>query len=581
MMSAATADHAIPLAQLTELHSMLYSIIKPNNYQDSLRLMRLSNLVAGTEGINRVSIMMGTPMNKDILRDAGLASAEVDEAKPTDLLIQADVTSSEIGQSLVATVDAFLADQASLSGRTRLRTARSLERALSIVDDANLAIVSIPGEYVAAEVERLLDHDLHVFIFSDNVSLDDEVALKRKARERGLLVMGPDCGTGSIGGLPLAFTNAVHAGNIGLVGASGTGLQEVMTQIDRLGGGVSHAIGLGGRDLSTQVGGSTCVPALRALDGDATTDVIVLMSKPPAARVRDDVIRVAERLSKPVVTILLGERPPRSTDGNVRYAFTLDEAARTSVELAGTRGSRSVALTPSQRWIKGLYTGGTLASEAAMLLRESLEIRQAPEHVAGCLFRSGGHEVIDLGDDAYTRGRPHPMIDSTIRNERLAAIFDDPRNAVLLLDVVLGYGSDPNPAGSLAKSVAEGLAALHAAGRDLAVVASVCGTENDPGPRSAQTLALEQAGVTVMPSNAAAVRHALHILQRPRGPVSPEGGTGEPIRRLLAQPPRVINIGLRGFAETLLENGGQVVQYDWRPPAGGDRRLQALVDILK
>jgi FdrA protein len=560
---------------------MLYSIVKPNNYQDSLRLMRLSNLVAETDGINRVSIMMGTPMNKDILRNAGLTGIMVDEAKPTDLLILADVANTEVGESLASTVDAFLSNQASMSGRSRLPTARSLERALSLAGDANLAIVSIPGEYVAAEVERLLDHDLHVFIFSDNVSIDDEVTLKRKARERGLLVMGPDCGTGSIGGLPLAFTNAVRPGNIGLVGASGTGLQEVMTQIDGLGGGVSHAIGLGGRDLGTRVGGSTCLRALRALESDASTDVIVLISKPPAAHVRDDVIGMAERLSKPVVAILLGERPPAPADGNVHYAHTLDEAARIGVELAGTRASRSVALRPAQQWIKGLYTGGTLAVEAAMLLRESLGIPQGPVHDAGYLLQSGGHEVIDLGDDAYTRGRPHPMIDPSIRNERLAAIFNDPRNAVLLLDVVLGYGSDPDPVGALAPRLAKELAALHTAGRDIAVVASVCGTENDPQSLSTQTLALQQAGVTVMPSNAAAVRHALRILWRPRALVPPANGADEPVRRLLTQPPRIINIGLRGFAETLFERGAKVVQYDWSPAAGGDRKLQALIDALR
>ena len=188
-----------------------------------------------------------------------------------------------MGESLVATVDAFLSDQASVSARSRLRTARTLERASSIVGDANLAIVSIPGEYVAAEVRRLLDRDIHVFIFSDNVSIDDEVALKRKARERGLLVMGPDCGTGSIGGFPLAFANAVHEGDIGLVGASGTGLQEVMVQIDALGGGVSHAIGLGGRDLSAESAESPASRRYALWTSDAATDVIVLISKPPAA----------------------------------------------------------------------------------------------------------------------------------------------------------------------------------------------------------------------------------------------------------------------------------------------------------
>lgn len=560
---------------------MLYSIIRPNNYQDSLRLMRLSNSVAGADGIDRVSVMMGTEMNKEILRNAGLASSDLNDAKPTDLLILADVTNEEVGESLVARVDEFLSEQTSIFSGSRLRSARSLERAMSIVGQANLALVSIPGEYVAPEVDQLLDRNIHVFIFSDNVSVDDEVTLKRRARERGLLVMGPDCGTGSIGGLPLGFANVVHAGNIGLIGASGTGLQEVMVQIDRLRGGVSHAIGLGGRDLSARVGGITCLQALRALAADAATDVIVLVSKPPAASVRDDVIDVARTLSKPVVAVLLGEHPETQVGGNIHYARTLDEAARTSVELAGTRASRRVVLQPGQRWIKALYTGGTFASEAAMLLREALSLAEAPEHDAGYLIKSGGHEVIDLGDDAYTRGRPHPMIDSSARNERIAAVFNDPENAVLLLDVVLGYGSNPDPAGTLAPLIAEGLAKLHTAGRDLAVVASVCGTEQDPQLLSAQTLALEQAGVVVMPSNAAAVRHALSILHRRAASALPADETPEPILRLLADPPRIINIGLREFAETLLDLGAQVVQYDWSPVAGGDRKLQALIDALK
>jgi FdrA protein len=560
---------------------MLYSIIRPNNYQDSLRLMRLSNSVAGADGVDRVSVMMGTEMNKEILRNAGLASSDLDDAKPTDLLILANVTNEEVGESLVARIDEFLAEQASIFSGSRLRSARSLERAMSIVGEANLALVSIPGEYVAPEVDRLLDRNIHVFIFSDNVSVDDEVALKRRARERGLLVMGPDCGTGSIGGLPLGFANVVHAGNIGLIGASGTGLQEVMVQIDRLRGGVSHAIGLGGRDLGARVGGITCLQALRALAADAATDVIVLISKPPAASVRDDVVGFARTLSKPVVAVLLGEHPETEVGGNIRFARTLDEAARTSVELAGTRASRRVVLQPGQRWIKALYTGGTFASEAAMLLREALGLAETPEHDAGYLIKSGGHEVIDLGDDAYTRGRPHPMIDSSARNERIAAVFNDPENAVLLLDVVLGYGSNPDPAGTLAPLIAEGLAKLHTAGRDLAVVASVCGTEQDPQLLSAQTLALEQAGVVVMPSNAAAVRHTLSILHRRAASAPPADQADEPIRRLLTDPPRIINIGLREFAETLLDRGAQVVQYDWSPVAGGDRKLQALIDALK
>jgi FdrA protein len=560
---------------------MLYSIVRRNSYQDSLRLMQLSSALKRADGVNEVAVMMGTPANKDVLRAAGMGTAELEGAKPADLVVVIDAADAAVGESLVERVDELLAHQAVASRRSGLRSARSLERAVGIVGEPNLALVSIPGEYVASEVQRLLDRNIHVFIFSDNVSVEDEVALKRRARERGLLVMGPDCGTGSLGGLPLAFANEVHAGSIGLVGASGSGLQEVMVQIDRHGGGVSHAIGVGGRDLGADVAGLGCLQAMRALDDDATTTTVVLISKPPAASVRAEVIGVARTLSKPVVAYLLGERPEAASDGNVHYARTLEETARMAVELAGPRAARPVTLRREQRWVKALYTGGSLAWEAAMLLGAALGVSGDAEHRAGYVMKSDGHEVIDLGDDLYTRGRPHPMIDPSLRAERIAGVFADPENAVLLLDVVLGHGCAPDPAGALAPVIADGLARLRADGRDLAVVASVCGTENDPQSLGAQTRALEQAGVAVLPDNAAAVRHALAILRRQRAPKAATVATPAPIRELLASPPRIVNIGLRGFAEILHARGADVVHYDWAPVAGGDARLQALLESLK
>jgi FdrA protein len=542
--------------------------------------MQLSKALNGLDGIDRASVMMGTPANKELLRADGLGPADLDRARPTDLVIVADAADTATVEVLVARVDEFLRSQALAHRGSRLRSARSLGRAMRLVGDANLGLVSIPGDYVASEVHALLDQDVHAFVFSDNVSVEDEVALKAKARARGLLVMGPDCGTGSLHGLPLAFANVVREGSIGLVGASGTGLQEVMVQIDRLGGGVSHAIGLGGRDLSAEVGGITCLQALRALDADAATAAVVLVSKPPAADVREEVMGLAGTLSTPVVAILLGERASAQVEGNVHHARTLEEAARVAVELAGIRDSRRVALRREQRWVKALYTGGSLAVEAATVLHDALGLGADGEHPAGYLLKSGGHEVIDLGDDVYTRGRPHPMIDPSVRAERIPAIFDDPENAVLLLDVVLGHGSDPDPAGALAPVISDGLARLHAEGRDLAVVASVCGTMSDPQSLAAQTRTLEQVGVAVLPSNVAAVRRALAI-HRGRGALdTPPADPPDPIRRLLSEPPRIVNIGLRAFAETLHERGADVVHYDWSPVAGGDRRLQSLIDAL-
>jgi FdrA protein len=558
---------------------VLYSIVRPNNYQDSLRLMRLSNTLAASDGVGRVSVMMGTPMNKDILRNAGMATDDLDEATAADVLIFADVVDEDAGRFLVAAVDRFLSEQASPPTSTKMPIVRSLDHALAVLEDANLAIVSVPGDYAAAEARRLLERDINVFLFSDNVSVGDEVALKKLAGDRGLLIMGPDCGTACIHGVPLGFANAVAEGNIGLVGASGTGLQEVMVQIDRLRGGVSHAIGLGGRDLTAAVGGLAGFQVLHALDEDARTDVIVLISKPPGPEVRARLLRLAAGLSKPVVAMLLGE-PSRHDVGNVHGARTLDDAARIAVELAGTHPRRLTPPRPDQRAIKALYTGGTFAAEAASLITESLGPVVSAAHGDGYLLRAGGHEVIDLGDDVYTRGRPHPMIDPSVRNDRLAAAIADPQTAAVVLDVVLGYGAHPDPAGVLAPVVDQGLAALRGAGRNVAVVASVCGTERDPQVLSVQTATLEQAGVEVMPSNAAAVRHALSILNRRPAPVGDRHAAAGPIGRLLSQRPRIINVGLREFADVLVERDVPVVQYDWRPVAGGDRRMQQLLDAL-
>jgi FdrA protein len=560
---------------------VLYSIVKPNTYQDSLRLMQLSDALRDVAGVNEVSIVMGTQANKAVLRAAGLGGRDVDGARPTDLIIAADVTDVAVGRSLVARADELLTRQARASRRSGLRSVRSLERAVVVVGEPDLALVSIPGEYVAAEVRRLLDRGIHVLVFSDNVAVEDEVALKRAARDRGLLLMGPDCGTARLGGIPLAFANEVHDGSIGLAGASGTGLQAVMVGIERLGGGVSHAIGLGGRDLSATVGGISCLQALRALDEDARTSTLVLVAKPPAAHVRDEVIGVCRTLSKPVVVHTIGERVERETDGNLHHARTLDETARIAVALAGPRGSRTVTLRPEQRWIKALYTGGSLAAEAAGLLREALGKAAIDVPGDGCLMRSGGHEVIDLGDERYTRGRPHPMIDPTLRTDRLPALFADPENAVLLLDVVLGHGSSPDPAGALAAVIADGLARLRADGRDLAVVASVCGTDRDPQSSAAQTEALTRAGVTVLGDNAAAVRHALAVLRRRPASGARALATPAAIRRLLAAPPRIVNVGLPEFAEAVHARGGEVVHYEWAPVAGGDPRLQALLESVR
>lgn len=564
---------------------MLTTIVRKNQYADSVALMVLSRSLSDLDvpggSVEKVSVMMGTPANKEILANTGFGGPEVDAAAPGDMVIGIDASDGPTTEAVVARALELLVQQGGGSGASKLPRVRSLSRALQKMPDANLAVVSIPGEHAAAETHRLLDAGLHVLLFSDNVSVDDEVALKEHAAREGLLVMGPDCGTAAFAGVPLAFANLCAPGSIGVVGASGTGTQEVMVQVDRLSNGsagISHAIGLGGRDLSDAVGARTCLQALAALDADPATDTIVIVSKPPAPAVRQQVVDAAQRLGKPVVAIFLGEQGVDGRrEGNITFATTLAGAARIAIEQCGASGFRA-----DRGGIVGLFTGGTLANEAAMILRDELGLpADDGHHERGIMLHEGPHRVIDLGDDAYTQGRPHPMIDPTSRADLLAETFDDPDTAVVLLDLVIGHGSSPDPAAAIVPGIRDGLTRAEAAGRRVAVVASVCGTSRDPQGLDAQAEALREAGVRVLPDNASAARHAAALARRigvPRTPgAAPASGR---ITTLLTEGPRTVNVGLSGFADDLQSIGAPVVQFTWQPPAGGDARLARLVDQL-
>ena len=295
---------------------MIYTVVRKNSYQDSINLMLLTNRINTLEGVARSQIMMGTDANKDIFKNSGLYSDEVEKAAPSDMVIVVEADDEKIVDKVLEETKVFLNDLSVKKKGNDIKTAKNWDEAVDMLPDANVALFSIPGEYAAPDLEEALDRGLHVFSFTDNVSLEDEIRLKKKAHEKGLLFMGPDCGTGIISSIPVAFTNVVKPGNIGIVGASGTGIQEVTTIIDRLGGGVIHAIGTGGRDLNEKVGAITVKDAIAALDKHDPTDIIVVISKPPAKEVRDEVVQLLQNVSKPVVAIFLGEKPDHH-EGNV------------------------------------------------------------------------------------------------------------------------------------------------------------------------------------------------------------------------------------------------------------------------
>ncbi|MBC1475991.1 acyl-CoA synthetase FdrA [Listeria grandensis] len=580
---------------------MLHTIIKENAYQDSVVLMLLTNKVSTIDGVNRVSIMMGTPANKDIFGTSGLRTKELEAASANDMAIVVDTEDASKIDEILAEVDAFLASQATKESSNTTETARTWDKAMKLDPDANMALISIPGTYAATEADRALDEGLHAFIFSDNMPIEEELRLKQKAHDKGLLVMGPDCGTGIVNGVPMAFTNVVKPGNIGIVGASGTGIQEVSTIIDRLGGGVTNAIGTGGRDLSETVGGITMLDAIAALEKQADTDVIVVISKPPAKAIRDKVLALLRTITKPAVTIFLGEKPTYH-ETNLYHAYTLEETARIAVALAKGQTVTAttsqitkpeITLTSEQKHMKGYYSGGTLASEAAMLIADALALKEGLIKQDGYILKTEGHEVIDLGDDIYTQGKPHPMIDPEKRIAFIEDAANDPETAVILLDVVLGYGSHEDMAGQLAPAIKHVIAKAKAAGRELAVIGTVCGTLQDPQDYNEQRQTLIDAGVIVKDSNNEAVRTGLAIVgyevvdedkaireTENDAPVAQALEASDAMLDLLAKQPRVINVGLKSFAEAITETGGRVVQFDWRPVAGGDAKLQKVLQFL-
>ena len=506
--------------------------VLPNFYRDSVSLMQLSSTLGKLPGVEQVSVIMASPANLGLLREAGLLKEDL-TASPNDLLVAVQAKNAAALGAAMAHAEQMLREEPrapSGSGAPAALVPRSIEMALAAQPATNLALISTPGDYAAAEAMKAVRLGLNVMLFSDNVSVEDEVALKTFASERGLLVMGPDCGTAIINGVPLAFANVVRRGNIGCVGASGTGLQQVTCLVDRLGLGISQAIGTGGHDMHASVGGITMLAGIEALGRDPQTKVIVLISKPPSPEVAKRVLAAASKVGKPVVVNFVGADPKAIAGRNLHPVKTLEDAARTAVALAKGRRApgRQAAieapafrLAPGQRYVRGLYSGGTFCYEASLLLGEALGgvLSNAPVKASEAIddpWRSRGHTVIDLGDDVFTRGRPHPMIDHRLRNERILKEAADPGVAVILMDVVLGHGAHADPAAEMAPVIGAAQARALKKKRRIAFVGFVCGTSADPQDLAAQERALTKAGMVLASSNAGAARLAAAIAGRGR-----------------------------------------------------------------
>ena len=466
--------------------------VRRGTYHDSVRLMQASRTLQQAHGVEEALVAMATDLNRELLAGMGFDVGALGEAGPNDLIVAVRAADEQaVAHARDALESALVAKVQAGAGMLAPPPAHIVGSAAT---NATLALISVPGEHAFVEAMDALAHGLDVMVFSDNVPIAQEVLLKRTAGDLGLLVMGPDCGTAIVNGVGLGFANVVQSGPVGVVGAAGTGIQQICSLLDDAGVGVRNALGTGSHDLSTEVGGASTLQGLMALDADPSTEVVVVVSKPPAPEVAARVRAAAASCATPTVLAFLGEE-----------GVTLEGAVSRTLEVLG-RKPPAYASWPAARHdhrpgiLRGLFSGGSLSSEAARLASASLGEVGRDE-------TASGHSVVDYGEDAYTRGRAHPMIDQRLRLQRLEAAGGDPRVGVILLDVVLGHGAHPDPASELAPVVAG------ATGAGAAVVVSLCGTKGDPQDRDRQARLLNEAGASVWLSNAAAAGQAISLVE--------------------------------------------------------------------
>ncbi len=504
-----------------------WKIIK-NTYRDSITLMRVARDLNNIDGVEKSEVLVGSPANIEALKHSGMFHAEINDATINDIIVVFLAESDEIAELGFLSVDDQLLRGKQNTKEDEREDFNNLSSALRFQPNANLVLMSIPGPFVKSEALRAIKKGLNLMIFSDNVPISDEVEIKQLAESNNLLVMGPDCGTAIISGGALGFANSVRRGSIGIVAASGTGLQEVSSLIDRAGYGISQAIGTGSNDVKDLVGGVTLTRGIRMLEEDINTDVIVVITKPPQPKVKIHLKELVASLKKPVVINLIGEGVDELDDQRVKYASTLEETAKFAVELVGgifainegdtqKINSERKKLSADQKFVRGLFAGGTFAAESACMLSECFDnvytnfpLRQSK--LLPDKNKSVGHVCLDLGDDFYTQGKPHPMLDPIMRKERILYEASDPETAVLLLDFVLGYGVHPDPVGEIIDTLIHARAIAETRNQYLPIIASVCGTKTDPQNWEVQVEKLISVGVLVFSSNSQATDAVCKLL---------------------------------------------------------------------
>jgi succinyl-CoA synthetase alpha subunit len=510
-------------------------VIRRNEYYDSVFLMGINKRLSEITGVEQTAVLMATEANKKLLGELGFSDFDIEGAKPTDLVVAVIADSSETVAVVTESLDELLKSMSSGLSESGLQT---LDEALHRRPDGNMVVISIPGEFVSREARKALEAGLNTFVFSSNVPVEQELELKRLANSQGLLLMGPDCGTSIIHGVGIGFANKVQPGPIGVVGPSGTGLQEFTSLIHNSGGGISHAIGTGSRDLSDEIGGLTTFTALQMLEDDPDTHVLAIVAKPPGEQTLRRLLEQTLSLSKPLVGCFLGiDLASWDEEGAIAWARTIDDAVQIALKLSGfdmnAEASEEEPVTSVRveeeisewandaRYLRGIFAGGTFCYQSQQIFRDAgLDVySNGPideRYRLADADESREHTVVDMGDEQYTLGKPHPMIDSTERAKRILVEARDPEVAVLLLDFILGFNTASDPVGDVLDAIQQARKIRRRIGGGLTIVASVCGTSEDPQDLELQTQLLREQGVVVFKSNARATQFCVDLM-RARG----------------------------------------------------------------
>ncbi len=531
-------------------------LIKPSEYHDSVSLMLMAKELASEPGVADAAVVMGTEANKAILKEAGLLTAEAQAAGANDLVVALNI-SDQAAEHAIFMIEKIMQKKLSGSEESSGFRSKTLRGAYKANNNANIAVISVAGRYATNEAWDALRQGLHVLLFSDNVSLEDEIALKQYASEHGLLLMGPGAGTAILNGVALGFANIIPPGPVGIVSAAGTGLQEVSTLLAKHGVGITQGLGTGGRDLKKEVGGLMMSACLQALQDDPATEIITIVSKPPSPAVAQKILELAAKSPKTTIICFLGQEAqpvqlsgklPGGLPDNILLVQSLEEAAWLSACAGGAKlpdwrtklgeeeaNSRQsvlayrTKLSPQQKYLRGLFSGGTLCYEAQTIWQSMLgepvysNAPLLPKNQLVNSIHSVNHTAVDLGEEEFTVGRPHPMIDNDLRIRRMLQEARDPETALIFLDIVLGYSAHPDPASELALAVQQAQQIARQNNNEIIFIASITGSIDDPQNLKRQENILAEAGVQICESNAAAARLAAWILQAHAGQLSETG----------------------------------------------------------